>query len=347
MDRHNYVFSAKTHSMKNVDSDLIIHHDDQHSQPSFSSGEDKSELNIHYDGSEYGMHKPVSFEFHPKEYGILKEYCHVKEIYAVSLSPTVICLDINNLTHKNVVRKTIYKEKLVCDFQKSFAYQECAIHSMMKHENVVELYDYTENEKEIVLLMEYCNRPTYFEEKIEEKLAPIGNERKLQSFAIDILEGISYVHSSGVIHCDMKMQNVLVNKSEDNYDLEFPELKLCDFGLSHIINPDTQTSLMKVKSGTHSYFAPESGNNAYITEKLDMWAIGIILYQMSVAYKPTQVQNYKYGSGPIPYRKFDWKKRSPLLQDLISKCLVIDPKERISSKEALDHPWIHEEVKSY
>jgi serine/threonine protein kinase len=41
------------------------------------------------------------------------------------------------------------------------------IHSQLKHENVVELYDYTENEKEIVLLMEYCNHANYFEEKIE------------------------------------------------------------------------------------------------------------------------------------------------------------------------------------
>lgn len=49
-----------------------------------------------------------------------------------------------------------------------YARQECMIQSQMKHENIVELYDYTENEKEIVLLMEYCNHANYFEEKIEE-----------------------------------------------------------------------------------------------------------------------------------------------------------------------------------
>jgi serine/threonine protein kinase len=49
----------------------------------------------------------------------------------------------------------------------SYARKECIIHSQLKHENIVELYDYTENEKEIVLLMEFCNDASYFEEKIE------------------------------------------------------------------------------------------------------------------------------------------------------------------------------------
>lgn len=48
-----------------------------------------------------------------------------------------------------------------------YARSECIIHSQLKHENVVELYDYTENDKEFVLLMEYCNDANYFEEKIE------------------------------------------------------------------------------------------------------------------------------------------------------------------------------------
>lgn len=66
-----------------------------------------------------------------------------------------------------------------------------------------------------------------------------------------------------------------------------------------------------------------------------MWSLGVVLYEMAVAYKPTQVQNYRYGSGPIPFRKVDWKKRSPKLQDLISSCLEVNPNKRITSDEAL------------
>lgn len=49
----------------------------------------------------------------------------------------------------------------------NYARQECMIQSQLKHENIVELYDYCENEKEIVLLLEYCNNANYFEDKIE------------------------------------------------------------------------------------------------------------------------------------------------------------------------------------
>ena len=59
------------------------------------------------------------------------------------------------------------KDKLVSEVQHCYARQECIIQSQLKHENVVELYDYTENENEFVLLMEYCNDANYFDEKIE------------------------------------------------------------------------------------------------------------------------------------------------------------------------------------
>ena len=62
------------------------------------------------------------------------------------------------------------KKRLMNEVQVNYARQECMIHSQLKHENVVELYDYTENVDEIVLLMEYCNDANYFERKIEEVL---------------------------------------------------------------------------------------------------------------------------------------------------------------------------------
>ena len=59
--------------------------------------------------------------------------------------------------------------------------------------------------------------------------------------------------------------------------------------------------------------APEVQNGAVITRKIDVWSTGIVLYKMCVGYKPTQVRGYKYGSGPIPFRKVDWKQKSPEL----------------------------------
>lgn len=71
-----------------------------------------------------------------------------------------------------------------------------------------------------------------------------------------------------------------------------------------------------------------------------MWSFGISLYQMATAYFPTAIKNYKYGSGPIPFRAVDWKYFDfAKLKDLIIRCLEMNPENRITAKEALNHQW--------
>ena len=70
-------------------------------------------------------------------------------------------------------------------------------------------------------------------------------------------------------------------------------------------------AIMKERSGTVGYIAPEvSGTDIIIGPEIDMWAFGIVLYELSVAYKPTQVKNYKHGQGPLPFIPRDWRKLS-------------------------------------
>ena len=61
---------------------------------------------------------------------------------------------------------------------------------------------------------------------------------------------------------------------------------------------------------------------------------------MATAYFPTAIKKYRYGSGPIPFRGVDWKYFDlPKIQDLIERCLEIDPAKRINVKDALNHEW--------
>jgi serine/threonine protein kinase len=81
------------------------------------------------------------------------------------------------------------------------------------------------------------------------------NQEKLQSYATDILEALSYVHNNGIVHSDMKIQNILLQRPAEG---EFPMVKLCDFGLSHVLKPDYNgKALMVEKCGTGGYIAPE------------------------------------------------------------------------------------------
>lgn len=161
------------------------------------------------------------------------------------------------------------------------------------------------------------------------------------SYTEDILEGLKYVHNSGVIHADMKLENIL--QSSPEVEEEYNMAKLCDFGLSHKMDGQGQAAL-NIRQGTLGYMAPEIGNAPVIDTSVDMWSFGVILYEMATAYKPTAMKNYQYGQGAIPFRNIDWRKRSKHLKDLVEQCLKMDPKERITAADALNHPWFSEET---
>ena len=59
--------------------------------------------------------------------------------------------------------------------------------------------------------------------------------------------------------------------------------------------------------------APELGKVAEVDSSIDMFSFGILLYELATAYNPTAVKNYRYGSGPIPFRNVDWRKRNKTL----------------------------------
>lgn len=73
--------------------------------------------------------------------------------------------------------------------------------------------------------------------------------------------------------------------------------------------------------GTWGYIPPEAKNSSVIGREFDMWSFGLTLYEMAVAYKPTQIKNYKYDTGELPFRKTDWRGRSEELKSLITGCM--------------------------
>lgn len=75
------------------------------------------------------------------------------------------------------------------------------------------------------------------------------------SYATDILEGLKYIHGNGIIHDDIKLENILMTSSET--EEEYDKAKICDFGLSHLMDPSSGKALTEVKCGTMGYMAPE------------------------------------------------------------------------------------------
>jgi len=115
---------------------------------------------------------------------------------------------------------------------------------------------------------------------------------------------------------------------------------LGDFGLSLIMTDGK--AFMKTLSGSFGYCAPEVGNGVEVTEKIDIWSLGICLYEMAVAYKPTVLDNQIGVTGVIPFWDQDWKGLD-LLRDLITKMLKVKPEDRISTQDALNHSFFDNE----
>lgn len=76
------------------------------------------------------------------------------------------------------------------------------------------LYNYTEDDKEISIFMEYCNDPRYFEEQLTEKHKEIKDETELKKYVRDILIGLKYIHDLNIIHTDMKPHNILIHRED-------------------------------------------------------------------------------------------------------------------------------------
>ena len=238
--------------------------------------------------------------------------------------------------------KRLIKDKLITKRQIEAARNECMIHSQLAHENVIKLYEYSEDDNEISLIMEYANQAMYLSDLIIDGHTPVENEQDLQIYAYDILNGLAYIHKNGIIHGDVKFENMLAHKEDDD---SHPIIKICDFGLAQAVDPANSNKILKSQvAGTWGYIAPEFKNSEYIGREVDIWAYGLLLYEMAVAYKPTQLKNYQYRDGELPFHKSHWRGKPEELKSLIRGCMELDPNKRLTAEEALQHPYFITQV---
>lgn len=268
-------------------------------------------------------------------------YTVVKEIYQSSASATIVSLCVDSETGQEVVLKRIIKTRMFSPAQRTSAYREAELHSKLIHQNIVQLYDYGETDNEFCLLMEYLPLNDYFVNKVELNNMPFytkedGGIGKLRSFSFDILQGLAYLHSLGVIHLDIKPGNLLLKTDvEEN---EYPLVKLCDFGLSRFVGEDGGVVLEK-RCGTDKYIPPEVRDGAWVTPAVDIWSFGLLLHVLTVGFYP-YATNWKPGE-PLKFTPRYWRKYNDTgLTEFIELCLRLDPAERQTVTQALEHRWI-------
>ncbi|ETK78965.1 CAMK/CAMK1 protein kinase, partial [Phytophthora nicotianae] len=216
-----------------------------------------------------------------------------------------------------------------------------ALRRVKQHPNIVELIDVFETTREVHLVLELCTGGELFE-RLAEKGA--YSEADCVRHVRDMASAVQYLHECGIVHRDLKPENILLSTADEHDAV----VKVADFGLAKIF---AGTNL-KTKCGTWGYSAPEmisgSGSAFGYDDKVDSWSLGTILYILLCGYHPFDPEGERSDNEMIASIKacsfeFDddgWATISDDAKDLVRHLLVLDPDDRFSMKQVLEHPWI-------
>ncbi|XP_015282760.1 PREDICTED: serine/threonine-protein kinase Chk2 [Gekko japonicus] len=169
------------------------------------------------------------------------------------------------------------------------------------------------------------------------------SEATCKFYFYQMLLAVQYLHEHGIIHRDLKLENVLLSSPEENC-----LIKITDFGQSKILG---ETSLMQTLCGTPNYLAPEvlsSAGTAGYGRSVDCWSLGVILFMCLSGYPPFSDQNPQQPMREqITHGKYffcadKWKRVSKEAFDLVQKLLTVDVDKRFKIAQALEHPWLQD-----
>lgn len=207
---------------------------------------------------------------------------------------------------------------------RSLPMEVCLLQKLSHVPGVVQLLDFFEHADSFVLILE---RPTpchdLFDYVTEHGSLP---EHEARGFFRQVVDILVEVHEAGIIHRDVKDENILV-------EAETGRLRLLDFGSGTYYKDDVYTEF----DGTRVYSPPEwISRQQYRGMPATMWSLGILLYDLVCGDIPFETDE------DIVCARLSFKDDvSPVAQDLIRQCLSIDPSKRPTSfHELLQHPWL-------
>ena len=237
----------------------------------------------------------------------------------------------HNETKELYALKTIEKRKILMTYGKlDNIYDEINIHSKLYHQNIIKLYNVYEDEETINIIMEYAKEGNLYHLIKKEKNG--FSEQKSYEYFIQIINAVYYLHSNNIIHRDIKPENILIG--DDN------KLKLCDFGWAKELTLENRSTFC----GTMEYMAPEIVGSENYDYSVDIWSLGILLYELLFGHSPFNADSNKNIIFNIKKHELNYdnenKKISNSCKDLIERLLNENPQKRLRIKDILEHPFI-------
>ena len=225
--------------------------------------------------------------------------------------------------------------------------REINIHCKLLHENIVRLYSNHEDDTHFYLIMEYVSKGTLYQ------MIKINNgleEKQAFKYFIQVVAAVNFLHENNLIHRDLKPENLLLDENDC--------VKLCDFGWCVELNIGNRVTFC----GTFEYMAPELIKELPYNHAIDVWSLGVLLYELIHGYSPFRAQeghcneDYTQIFKNILRNNLKVEKKiSDDCSDLIKKLLTPDNQNRIKIKDIFRHPWVvffeeeykHEQLKKH
>ncbi|KAL4937642.1 hypothetical protein BDV06DRAFT_70075 [Aspergillus oleicola] len=250
-------------------------------------------------------------------------------------------------------------------------YREISILRDLSHPNIVRLHEMVETDRHIGIIMEYASGGELFDHILRHKYLKDNSARRL--FA-QLVSGVGYLHKKGIVHRDLKLENLLLDRNRN--------IIITDFGFANTFDPTDELSeeieynltnkefvkrmrldktnakglrrgdLMQTSCGSPCYAAPELvvSDSLYTGRRVDVWSCGVILYAMLAGYLPFDDDPanpdgdninllYKYiVTTPLTFPEYV----TPHARDLLRRILVPDPRKRADLFEVARHSWLSE-----
>ena len=237
----------------------------------------------------------------------------------------------HKITGAEYAIKLIDKTKFENKLQKELFAREVDMMYKIRHPNIVRLYTHFEDESNCYIALEYIKKGNLYSytQSMPNKVLDAATTAH---FVVDLISSLYYLHNMNppIIHRDIKPENLLVGNNG--------QLKLTDFGGSNYLESG---NVRYTTCGTQIYHSPEMLLKKGYDTRVDIWAIGILIFELMVGRPPFKSDAQHSMEDNIVHLRINWPNTMNLLaKNLISKLLKLEPDQRLTLKEILEHQFI-------
>ncbi|XP_036387580.1 NUAK family SNF1-like kinase 2 [Megalops cyprinoides] len=227
-----------------------------------------------------------------------------------------------------VAIKSIRKEKIKDEQDLIHIRREIEIMSSLNHPHIITVYEVFENKHKIVIVMEYASRGDLYDYICERQKLP---EREARHFFRQIVSAVHYCHRNGIVHRDLKLENILLDGNGN--------VKIADFGLSNLYRGD---AYLQTFCGSPLYASPEIVNGRpYKGPEVDSWSLGVLLYTLVHGAMPFDGQDYRNLIRQISTGDYRKPSKPSDACGLIRWMLMVNPERRATLEEIAKHWWLN------